>query len=151
MSVMVIGKAQGSRLRAQRDDGRLLDQRRSLKMSRDHRKLRVFALADKLVMDVYLTSTQFPASERFGLQVQIRRAAVSTVTNIVEGSARRTNAEYVHFLNVAAGSAAEARYLADLSGRLNFVEAPDCRSLEEGYKQLCAGLTALINSLSPEP
>jgi four helix bundle protein len=125
-------------------------------MSRDHRKLRVFTLADRLVMEVYRASSDFPASERYALQAQLRKAAVSSAANIVEGSARRTTREYVNFLNIAAGSAAEARYLSDVSGRLGFVATSDCQSLEAGYRELCAGLTALIDSLDcradiPEP
>jgi four helix bundle protein len=116
-------------------------------MSRDHRKLRVFHIADQLVMEVYRASSGFPTSERYGLQSQLRKAAVSSAANIVEGSARRTDREYVHFLNIALGSAAEARYLCDLSGRLKFVAAPDGESLEKRYKELCAALAALMNSL----
>jgi four helix bundle protein len=116
-------------------------------MSRDHRKLRVFTLADQLVLDVYRASSDFPASERFGLQGQLRKAAVSSAANIVEGSARRHEREYLNFLNIAAGSAAEARYLADVSGRLFFIPSDDCRRLEAGYKELCASLKALMDSL----
>jgi four helix bundle protein len=119
-------------------------------MSRDHRKLTVFTLADRLVLDVYRLSERFPTTERYGLQSQLRRAAVSVATNIVEGCARRREAEYLNFLNIAAGSAAETRYLADLSGRLTFMEADGCKLLEDGYRELCASLTALINALSPE-
>jgi four helix bundle protein len=78
----------------------------------------VFTPADQLVIDVYRASVDFPASERYGLQGQLRKAAVSSAANIVEGPARRTQREYLNFLNIAAGSAAEARYLADVSGRL---------------------------------
>jgi four helix bundle protein len=120
-------------------------------MSRDHRKLRVFVLADRLVLEVYRASSAFPVDERYGLQQQIRRAAVSTASNIVEGSARRTHREYVSFLNVAGGSAAETRYLVDLSNRLEFMKSEEACILEDGYRELCASLTALINSLSPEP
>jgi four helix bundle protein len=45
-------------------------------MSRKHDKLRVFQLADSLAGQVYRHSASFPASERFGLQSQLRRAAV---------------------------------------------------------------------------
>jgi four helix bundle protein len=116
-------------------------------MSRDHRKLRVFTLADNLVSEVYRASSGFPASERYGLQAQLRKAAVSSAVNIVEGSARRTDGEYLHFLNISLGSAAETRYLCDLSARLNYLAPADRQRLEAGYSHLCAGLTALINSL----
>jgi four helix bundle protein len=118
-------------------------------MSRDHRKLRVFQRADALVLAVYRATEQFPTGERFGLQSQVRRAAVSAASNIVEGSARRTVAEYVHFLNVAAGSAAEARYLIDLALRLALLAEDDGISLDAGYSELTAGLCSLMAAVDP--
>jgi four helix bundle protein len=120
-------------------------------VSRDHRKLRVFQLADELVEQVYRVSGEFPASERYTLKVQLRRAALSTACNIVEGSARRSTKEYLGFLNIAAGSAAETRYLVELSCRLKFIDAAIGEPLVNRYTQLCAQLHALISSLSPEP
>jgi len=115
-------------------------------MSRDYRKLRAFTLADDGVLAVYRASRGFPADERFGIQAQLRRAAVSAATNIVEGSARRTTSEYVSFLNIAAGSAAEARYLLDLARRLGFL-APGSESAIDHYDCLVAALLALISAL----
>ena len=100
---------------------------------------------------MYELTQRFPIEERFGLQVQIRRAAISAASNIVEGSARRGTAEYLNFLNIAAGSAAEARYLVDISCRLGFLIEAESKALEAGYSELAAGLEALIAALSHMP
>src|SRR5688572_1575160 len=120
-------------------------------MSRDHRKLIVFTLADQLVTEVYRVSGAFPPAERFGLQAQWRRAAISAASNIVEGCARRKTGEYLNFLNISCGSAAEAGYLAEVSTRLGFLEASDGARVGAAYGELVAKLKALVNSLSGEP
>jgi four helix bundle protein len=116
-------------------------------MSRDHRKLDVFRLADGLVIDVYRDTARFPASERYGLSAQLRRAAVSIPTNIVEGCARATEKEYLRFLQIAVGSARELSYLVDLSFRLDFVKHSTARDLTDKTEHIAAMLLALRSSL----
>jgi four helix bundle protein len=115
--------------------------------TRDHTKLRVFTLADNLVTDLYRASAEFPDSERFGLQAQVRRAAVSVPTNIVEGSARISTSEYCRFLNIATASAAEVHYLVGLSARLKLLSSDSSAPLLEGYAVLVKSLKSLLFSL----
>ena len=85
-------------------------------------------------MLVYRETADFPIEERYGLQSQIRRAAVSGAANIVEGSVRRSQADYLRFLEISLGSLCEADYLLNLSKRLGFlaVEAEErCRNCSE--------------------
>lgn len=61
---------------------------------RDHTRLEAFRHADALARAVYRATATFPRAELFGLTSQMRRAAVSVVTNIVEGCARPSETEY---------------------------------------------------------
>ena len=116
-------------------------------MSRDHTKLRAFHLADSLVIDIYNQTKNFPAEERFGLQSQIRRAAVSVPANLVEGSARSGEGEYKNLCNVACASAFEARYLLDLSFRLGMLSPRAHEVLIPRMTHLCKSLVRLVMSL----
>ena len=87
---------------------------------RDPRKLRAFELADQFALLVYKHTMTFPREEQFGLTSQVRRAAVSIPSNIVEGCARATNADYLRFLDIAYGSSSEANYQISLAHRLGF-------------------------------
>lgn len=120
-------------------------------MSRDHRKLQVFAMADAAVLEVYERTRAFPTDERFGLRSQLRRAAVSVPTNIVEGAARKSTRDYLHFLTIAQGSASEARYLVSLSHRLGFLTASDLSVLEPTYGRVTRALQGLVRSLEGLP
>lgn len=115
---------------------------------RDHRKLKAFELADALVVEVYRATQSFPAEERYGLVSQLRRAAVSVPTNIVEGCARESQRDYVRFLYVSLGSLREVGYLLDLARRLGFLEAERAEQLDAQYNEAARTLAGLLKSLS---
>jgi four helix bundle protein len=104
-------------------------------------------MADRLVCEVYRATMGFPDEERFGLQAQVRRAAVSVPTNIVEGSARPSSSEYCRFLNIATGSAAETHYLLGLSTRLDMLSSSATEPLLEAYTILIKSLKRLVMEL----
>ena len=109
-------------------------------MPRDYRNLKVFHVVDDLVVSIYEATRSFPKAEMFGLTSQLRRAAVSVPANIVEGAARHSDGEFVHFLNIAYGSLAEVRYFLDLALRLGFLEvdvqAPLAAKADEASRML---------------
>lgn len=82
------------------------------------------------------------------MQAQIRRAAVSAPTNIVEGCARRSTKDYLYFVSVALGSASEVRYLLGLARRLGLLAASDRDPLEGRYGELIRGLQRLLDVLA---
>jgi four helix bundle protein len=114
---------------------------------RDHTQLRAFELADEVVMLVYRTTAGFPKEELFGLTSQIRRAAVSVPSNIVEGCARDSESEYLRFLNIAFGSLRELHYQINLSKRLGFLLNEDLSPLENKIIETEKVLNGLICAL----
>jgi four helix bundle protein len=100
-----------------------------------------------LALAAYLATKGFPAEERFGLTSQIRRAAVSSAANLVEGCARTTEKDYVHFLTISLGSASETMYLLGLAQRLGYLSQPKCKLLESKYAELLRSLQNLITSI----
>jgi len=112
---------------------------------RPHERLDVWRDAMALVETVYCLSRSFPDSERFGLTSQVRRSAVSIPSNIAEGAARRSTAEYLRFLSIARGSLSELDTQFQIAARLDYVDVP----LEFGSRidTIFARLTALMNAL----
>lgn len=120
-------------------------------MSRDHRNLEAFRLADLFVLAVYDGTRHMPRDELFGLTSQLRRAAVSTAANIVEGAARSSEREFVQFLNIAMGSLREAGYHLSLAVRLGMIDQPTAARAQDAYEQAAKVLHGLIRSFQPRP
>jgi len=116
-------------------------------MSRDYRKFQAFCDADDLVSKVYQATVGFPVQERFGLQSQIRRAAVSVPCNIVEGSTRPKTVEYCRFLTIALGSSRECEYLLSLAARLGFLDRVTSERLAKNYASVQARLFTAVRTL----
>ncbi len=117
---------------------------------RDHTKLRAFELADEVAVLVYKVTVKFPKEEIYGLISQIRRAAISVPSNIVEGCARDTQADYLRFLTIAFGSLRELHYQLDLSRRLGFLRTEDFSLIEPKIIETEKVLGGLIRSLKDE-
>ena len=114
---------------------------------RDHTKLRAFELADEVAVLVYRVTAGFPKEEMFGLTSQMRRAAVSVPSNIVEGCARDSEADYLRFLNISFGSLRGLHYQLNLSKRLGFMSNEDSSLVEPKVAETEKVLNGLIRSL----
>lgn len=76
-------------------------------MIKSYKELIVWQKGMELVKEIYLLTSIFPKDELYGLRSQMERAAVSIVSQIAEGYLRRHRKEYIHFLSISLGSAAE--------------------------------------------
>jgi len=114
---------------------------------RDHTKLRAFALADEMALFIYRSTKNFPKEEAYGLTAQMRRAAVSVPSNIVEGCARQSQTEYVRFLEIAFASLRELHYQFDLAQRLGYFDEVVKSSGESKFLETEKVLGALLRSM----
>ena len=98
-----------------------------------------------LVEAVYRLSAKFPSDERFGLTSQLRRSSVSVPSNIAEGAARSSSADYLRFLHVARGSLSELDTQLLLARRLGLAE-PNAL-VDDLIDRVFSKLNALIRTL----
>ncbi len=115
--------------------------------TQSYKELIVWQKAMELVILVYKLTGDFPKSELFSLVDQIRRSAVSIPSNIAEGWARRRVLEYIHFLQIASGSASELETQLILSKRLNFGKNNDYQKIEELLLEVQKLLYVIIKKL----
>jgi four helix bundle protein len=87
---------------------------------RDFKKLKIWVKGMEIVKQVYQLTSEFPELEKFGLRTQMNRAAVSIPSNIAEGSAKRSDKEYIKYLEVSLGSAYELETQVLIASEVSF-------------------------------
>ena len=83
------------------------EKREIMKIARNFREYKVWQDAVAYATDIYKVTANLPYFERKGLCDQLQRAVVSISSNIAEGSARPSDADFAHFLDTSLGSAYE--------------------------------------------
>jgi four helix bundle protein len=86
-----------------------------------YKDLEAYKKAYEVAKMVYRMTATFPKEELYALSNQLRRAAVSVPSNIAEGYMRGSK-EYVQYLKIALGSAAELETQLSLSRDLGFCD-----------------------------
>jgi len=114
-------------------------------MSRKPEDLIIYQEAYKLSLDIY--KIKLPQQEQYELGKQLRRASTSVVLNISEGSARRTNKEFLQFLNQANGSAQECKTIVSLLKDLNYLDLTTFNNLSNRFDKLGRQITLFSKSV----
>ena len=114
--------------------------------------LDVFKRALDLMVDVYETTEDFPKREFYGLASQLRRAAISVISNIAEGQGRLTPGEWRLMLSHARGSLFEIEAQLIAAERMRFIDAATMTRLRAQTKSVgkpLAGLIRYVRSREP--
>ena len=117
---------------------------------KNFRELTVWAKSHSMALDVYKTTSSFPAEEIYGLTSQMRRAGVSIPTNIAEGCGRGSDAELGRFLLISMGSASELEYLILLSKDLNYFDEVEYNDLMEKVTEIKKMLASFIRKIKAD-
>ncbi|AQW89501.1 four helix bundle protein [Elizabethkingia anophelis] len=116
---------------------------------KSHKDLKVWQESMDLVTDIYELVQNFPAEEKYNLTSQIKRSSVSIPSNIAEGAGRKSNLEFIQFLNITSGSLSELETQLEIAIRLKFITEN-----EELFKKIIfirIMITNLKKSLSNKP
>ena len=107
------------------------------------KNLIVYQKSKELVKQVYALLKQFPDDERFALCGQMRRAAISVPSNIVEGMARLSTKDQAHFLNIAYGSLMELYAQLDIALDLGYLSENEFIKIETQIDEIDKMIVAL--------
>ena len=110
--------------------------------------LTVFKRAHALTLGIYKISNKFPNEEKFGLVSQMRRAASSIPTNLMEGGHRSNKGEYRQFVGIARGSAGELKYHLLLAKDLGYLSEQQYETFKVEIDEISKMLSGLVKSLS---
>ena len=116
---------------------------------KSYRDLIVWQKAMDLVEMVYQVTKGFPKEEHYGLTNQLRRAAVSVPSNIAEGQARNSTAEFRNFLSIARGSLAEVETQLLIAERLKYIDSEKLGEILNIQTEINKMTNALMNKLAP--
>ena len=116
------------------------------RQTKNFRDLIIWQRGVLLAEQVYQKTEGFPKAELYGLVSQMRRAAVSIPSNIAEGAERDSVKEFIHFLHIAKGSAAELRTQIYIAEKIGILHSQITKPLISETKELSAMLHGLINS-----
>jgi four helix bundle protein len=115
----------------------------------DYRELLAWQRARVLVEAVYRATERFPVRERYGLAAQMRRAAISVVSNIAEGASRNSDRELRRFLQIARGSLGELQSQITVACDLQLIAGDPAQALAQAAADTGRVIYGLLRVYSP--
>ena len=109
--------------------------------------LEVWKEARRLIKEIYAATQDARFSKDFGLRDQIRRAAVSVMSNIAEGFERGGNQEFIQFLYIAKGSCGEVRSQLYVALDQGYLSRDQFDQMLNSFKRISGMLSSLIDYL----
>ncbi|MCK4643634.1 four helix bundle protein [bacterium] len=110
-------------------------------------KLEVYKKINELVVEVYKLTGKYPKQEIYGLTSQMRRAAISIGSNLMEGNYRGSIKDFLRFIDISKGSSAELKYQLFISQELKFLSEGKCKQLINEVEIIIKMLSGLQKSL----
>jgi four helix bundle protein len=112
-----------------------------------YQDLIVWQRSMQLIEELNPALLRLPRYEMFALNTQIRKSALSILSNISEGHDRRSTSEFLYFLGIARGSLAELQTQIHVAGRLKYWSGEEVKSFLSHTVEISKMLNALIKSL----
>jgi four helix bundle protein len=112
-----------------------------------YKDLIVWKKSIEMTLNIYELTKKFPASEKYGLVSQARRAAISIPSNIAEGSGKNSNIDFKRFLSIALGSCNELETQLLISNKLNYISESEYHKTEYEIHEVQNMLYGLQKSL----
>ncbi len=113
-------------------------------MPKTFEDLDAFNYALALMVHIYGLTENFPKREMYGLASQLRRAAVSIVSNIAEGQGRLTDGEWRQHLSHARGSLFEVEAQIIAANRLGYLDDAGAQIARTAVRSVGKPLSGLI-------
>ncbi len=106
--------------------------------------LKVWQRSIELTIRIYSVTEKYPKHEQFGLTLQTRKSAYSMPMNISEGCGRRSDKEFVRFLDIALGSGFELETQLIIANRLKYISNIEFSELNNETQEIQKMLSGLM-------
>lgn len=118
-------------------------------MAKSYKELIVWQKSVDFCVALYAKTDDFPKSEIYGLTAQMRRCVVSIPSNIAEGQRRGHKLEFVQFLRISYGSAAELETQLLIAFKIGYLSRIDYQTLNNSLEEILKMLNKLIATIKP--